>query len=100
MFENVTTYHQCDVCKTSLHTINVMSHPKELRKEALSIVHNHAFLLLLPMKENELPNSPTKKPMECLEKGFQCCCTALTNTQLFNLTLENTGHFINTLKEN
>ncbi len=29
--------------KPSLHTINVMSHPKELRKEALSIVHNHAF---------------------------------------------------------
>lgn len=77
--------------KTSLHTIKVMSHPKELRKEALSIVHNHAFLLLLPMKENELPNSHTKKPMECLPSQ------TLNGS---NLTLGNTTHFINTLKKN
>jgi hypothetical protein len=69
----------------SLHTIKVTSQLKELRKGALSIVHNHAFLLLLPMKENELPNPPTKKPMECLPSQ------TLNGP---NLTLENAAHFI------
>ncbi len=60
------------------------------KKHCVSIVHNHAFLLLLPMKENELPNSHTKKPMECLPSQ------TLNGA---NLTLGNTTHFINTLKK-
>jgi hypothetical protein len=60
--------------KTSLHTIKVMSCPKELRKDTLSIVHiTMLFFLLLPMKENELPNCPHQKAYGV---------PALTNTQL------------------
>jgi hypothetical protein len=58
MFENVTTYHQSDVISKGI----------ERKEEALSIVCITMlfFFYYLPMKENELPNSPTKKPMECL----------------------------------
>jgi hypothetical protein len=80
MFETVATYHQCDVTS------------KGIEKRSIVYCAQPCFLLLLlPMKENELPNSPTKKPMECLPSQ------TLDGS---NLTLENTAHFINTLKEN